>query len=86
MSEIDRDDVGARGEAKFRPLEVDAADGAERQRRDAPLPFGQPVEPLRRDGQVLGDRREDRPERDIVGLDRKTADKLGLGIGRDAEL
>ncbi len=44
------------------------------------------VKPLRRKGHRLEDGRIDRPERDIVGLERERALELGLVMRRDAEL
>ncbi len=49
------------------------------------LHSGQAFEPERGDGLVFGDRREDRAERHVVGIDREPPFELGLVAGRDAE-
>ena len=56
-----------------KPFRIEPANGNQWQERRAPLPLGDPFEPLRRPFHLFQDSRVDRPERYIVG---------GCGEGR----
>ena len=77
--------IGASGKAKRRPLQTDAANGDERPLADQPLPFADALQPLRRERHRLQDGRIDRPERDIIGIERQSAIKLGMIMRADPD-
>ena len=69
----------------LRPFDAEAADRDQRDRADAALPLADALQALRRDSHGLENRRIDRPERDVVGIELKRALKLGVVVGADAE-
>ena len=66
-------------------LEVEAADRDQWDIADAPLPFADAREPLRRKSHHLQDRRIDRAKRDIIGLEAQRALEFRVVMRADAD-
>ena len=81
----DGDGIRAGSEDFGSLFELDAADGDQRDFTDALFPFGDARHALRRKAHGLERGREDRAERDVVGLVLERVAKLGVVVGREAE-
>src|SRR5260370_30674344 len=80
-----RRDIRTRREDSGEALERQATDGHQWDRPDTPLPLRDPLKALRRPGHDLQQRRIDRTEGHVVGLQAECARQLALVVRADTE-